>query len=151
MLRAELDLARARLADRRDDPGAGPALASAVSRQPEDSTPYHLAHGLLDQTGHYLRHQNANAAASALAETRAIAASSAARRSWNAPTPSSRQPPAAESYSLTRTCRQLRYHAAAAMVTIRRPLRQVSPGLAGRIRTMLVQRGCSRCSVPARR
>jgi class 3 adenylate cyclase/tetratricopeptide (TPR) repeat protein len=73
MLHAERDLARARLADRRDDPGAGPALTAAISRQREDSTPYHLAHGLLDQTGHYLRHDNAGAAACALAEARAIA------------------------------------------------------------------------------
>jgi class 3 adenylate cyclase/tetratricopeptide (TPR) repeat protein len=73
MLRAEHDLARARLADCRSDPGAGPALTAAISRQREDSTPYHLAHGLLDQTGHYLRHDNADAAAGALAEARALA------------------------------------------------------------------------------
>lgn len=73
MLRAELDLARARLADRSGDPGAGPALTAAINRQREDSTPYHLAYGLLDQAEYYLRHQNADAAADALAEARAIA------------------------------------------------------------------------------
>jgi len=73
MLRAERDLARARLAERRDDPGAGSVLAAAINRQRQDSTPYHLAHGLLDQSGYYLRHENADAAADALAEARAIA------------------------------------------------------------------------------
>jgi hypothetical protein len=53
--------------------GGGPALTAAINRQREDSTPYHLAHGLLDQTGHYLRQENADAAAGALAEARAIA------------------------------------------------------------------------------
>ena len=73
MLRAERDLARARLAERRDDPGAGSVLAAAINRQRQDSTPYHLAHGLLDQSGYYLCHENADAAADALAEARAIA------------------------------------------------------------------------------
>jgi hypothetical protein len=73
MLRAERDLARAWLADRSGDPGAGPALTAAINRQREDSTPYHLAYGLLDQAGHYLRHENADAAAGALTEARAIA------------------------------------------------------------------------------
>jgi hypothetical protein len=73
MLRAERDLAQARLAGLRGDPGAGVALTAAINRQREDSTPYHLAHGLLDQAEYYLHHENAAAATDALAETRDIA------------------------------------------------------------------------------
>jgi class 3 adenylate cyclase/tetratricopeptide (TPR) repeat protein len=72
MLRAERDLARARLADHAGDPGVGQALAAAIDRQREDSTPYHLAHGLLDQAEYHLRHENAAAAGDALAKARAI-------------------------------------------------------------------------------
>ena len=72
-LEATIRSAAAWLADRRGEPGAGPALAAAINRQREDSTPYHLAHGLLDQSRYYLRHENADAAGDALAEARAIA------------------------------------------------------------------------------
>jgi class 3 adenylate cyclase/tetratricopeptide (TPR) repeat protein len=73
MLRAERDLVKAWLAGLHRDPGAGVALTAAINRQREDSTPYHLAHGLLDQAEYYLRHENAAAATDALAETRDIA------------------------------------------------------------------------------
>jgi hypothetical protein len=50
MLRAERDLARARLATLEvGQDAAGAALASAVAWLRQQSTPYHLAHGLLDR------------------------------------------------------------------------------------------------------
>jgi hypothetical protein len=68
MLRAERDLARARLA--RDD---GTELAAAITAQRELSTPYHLAHGLLDYAAVLSRRGEAEAAAAAAAEATAIA------------------------------------------------------------------------------
>jgi class 3 adenylate cyclase len=50
--RAERDLARARLAASGGDPGTGAALAVAVTGLRQHSTPYHLAHGLLDYATH---------------------------------------------------------------------------------------------------
>jgi len=74
MLRAERDLTRARLADRDGDPAAGRAFAAAVTHLREQSTPYHLAHGLLDHAQYLLRHHDAGAAALFVAEARDIAA-----------------------------------------------------------------------------
>jgi hypothetical protein len=64
MQRAERDLARARLAAA--DPGAAAAFASAISGLRELSTPYHLAHGLLDYAGYLTRLGDAEAAAAAV-------------------------------------------------------------------------------------
>ena len=52
MLRAERDLVRARLAAHDGDPAAAAAFAAAISGLREQSTPYHLAHGLLDHAQH---------------------------------------------------------------------------------------------------
>jgi class 3 adenylate cyclase/predicted ATPase len=74
MLRAERDLVRARLTA--GDSGQGAAAAAfdaAISGLRELSTPYHLAHGLLDHA-EYLRHRGeAEAAAAAVEEARGIA------------------------------------------------------------------------------
>jgi len=70
MLRAERDLARARLAIADDEPAAAVAFADAVTGLRERSTPYHLAHGLLDYA-EYLARQG-DAAGSAIAEARDI-------------------------------------------------------------------------------
>jgi class 3 adenylate cyclase len=88
MLRAERDLARARLAtsagasaDPDGDPAnpvgapvAAAAFTAAIARLREQSTPYHLAHGLLDYAHYLLRHDDAAAAAIAIEEARDIAA-----------------------------------------------------------------------------
>jgi|SRR5580704_7132752 hypothetical protein len=73
MLRAERDLARARLADARLADGDGGqdaavAFAAAISSLREQSTPYHLAHGLLDHAAHLLRTDEDEAAAAAISE-----------------------------------------------------------------------------------
>jgi hypothetical protein len=73
MLRAEHDLARARLAAAGGDPDAGPAFAAAISGLRKLSTPYHLAHGLLDHAGYLTRLGNAEAAAAAIGEAAGIA------------------------------------------------------------------------------
>jgi hypothetical protein len=73
MQRAERDLARARLAAANGDPDAGPAFAAAISGLRELSTPYHLAHGLLDHVGYLTRLGDAEAAAAAVGEARDIA------------------------------------------------------------------------------
>jgi class 3 adenylate cyclase/tetratricopeptide (TPR) repeat protein len=82
MLRPERDLARARLAVAAGDQAAGPLFASAISGLRELSTPYHLAHGLLDQAGYLTGLQDAtgpanapgldNTAAQAIDEAQAI-------------------------------------------------------------------------------
>ncbi len=72
MLRAERDLARARLAARDGDPAAVAAFAAAITSLREHSTPYHLAYGLLDQAEHLSRHDEPDAAALAIDEGRAI-------------------------------------------------------------------------------
>ncbi len=93
MMRAERDLARARLAtdngpsdngagdkkegdngagDKREgDNGAG--FAAAITSLRELSTPYHLAHGLLDYAGVLMRRGEAEAAGAATEEATAIA------------------------------------------------------------------------------
>jgi hypothetical protein len=74
MQRAERDLARARLADGDGDPAAGPAFAAAIRGLRELSTPYHLAHGLLDHAAHLSHLGDGQAAATAADEAVGIAA-----------------------------------------------------------------------------
>jgi predicted ATPase len=73
MLRAERNLVRARLADHDGDQGAAASFAAAIDGLRELSTPYHLAHGLLDQAQHLSRAGDAAAAAAAIDEARGIA------------------------------------------------------------------------------
>ena len=73
MLRAERDLARARLAAGDGDPAAAAAFALAISSLRELSTPYHLGHGLLDHAQYFTCMHDAEAAAGALSEARTIA------------------------------------------------------------------------------
>jgi class 3 adenylate cyclase/tetratricopeptide (TPR) repeat protein len=73
MLRAERDLARVRLAARDDDPAAKQKFASAISGLREMSTPYHLAHGLLDHAQYLTRLRDGEAAEAAASEARDIA------------------------------------------------------------------------------
>jgi len=70
VLRPERNLALARLADA--DQGAGSLFASAISGLRELSTPYHLAHGLLDYAGFLTGVGDAIAAAQAIDEAVAI-------------------------------------------------------------------------------
>jgi class 3 adenylate cyclase/tetratricopeptide (TPR) repeat protein len=73
MLRAERDLARARLASKNGDRAASASFASAIGSLREGSTPYHLAHGLLDY-GHHLRQlRDTEAATAVIGEARRIA------------------------------------------------------------------------------
>jgi class 3 adenylate cyclase/tetratricopeptide (TPR) repeat protein len=72
MLRAERDLAHARLAAERGDPDAGKAFAGAIGSMRRMSTPYHLAHGLLDHA-EFLRGDGASGAEAAVAEARELA------------------------------------------------------------------------------
>ncbi len=73
MMRAERDLVGARLAADGGDPGAGAAFGAAISGMRALSTPYHLAHGLLDHAGYLIRAGDADAAAEAVSEARDIA------------------------------------------------------------------------------
>jgi hypothetical protein len=73
MLRAERDLVRARLAAGNSDPAAAASFAAAVGSLRELSTPYHLAHGLLDYAHYLARAGDAESAAAAIEEARAIA------------------------------------------------------------------------------
>jgi class 3 adenylate cyclase/predicted ATPase len=73
MLRAERDLARAYLADQHADPDAMASSAAAIASLREYSTPYHLAHGLLDHAQRLSRRGDAEAAAAAADEAREIA------------------------------------------------------------------------------
>jgi class 3 adenylate cyclase/predicted ATPase len=73
MQRAERDLARARLTAADGDPDAGAALAAAVAGLRELSTPYHLAHGLLDHAEYLTQRGDAEAGEAAIAEARDIA------------------------------------------------------------------------------
>jgi tetratricopeptide (TPR) repeat protein len=72
MLRADRDLARARLTAHDGDQGAAAAFSAAVSGLRELSTPYHLAHGLLDHAAYLTRMGDADAAAPAIGEARDI-------------------------------------------------------------------------------
>ena len=73
MLRAERDLARARLAAGDGAPAAAAPFTAAIGGLRELSTPYHLAHGLLDHAVYLTRMGDAEAAAAAIKEARAIA------------------------------------------------------------------------------
>jgi hypothetical protein len=74
MLRAERELARARLATLDAAPdAAGAALAGAVAGLRQQSTPYHLAHGLLDHAAWLTAHGDGRTAEAAVTEATAIA------------------------------------------------------------------------------
>jgi hypothetical protein len=73
MLRAERDLARARLAAGAGGQDVAAAFAAAISSLREQSTPYHLAHGLLDHAQYLTRLHDAEAASFAANEARTIA------------------------------------------------------------------------------
>jgi class 3 adenylate cyclase/predicted ATPase len=73
MQRAERDLVRARLAAGDGDPAGAASFATAISGLRELSTPYHLAHGLLDHASFLIRMGDARAAAAAIDEARDIA------------------------------------------------------------------------------
>jgi class 3 adenylate cyclase/tetratricopeptide (TPR) repeat protein len=74
MQRAERDLARARLTTGDGGPEAGAAFAAAIAGLRLHSTPYHLAHGLLDHAEHLLRLGDDEAVTGATGEARGIAA-----------------------------------------------------------------------------
>ena len=71
-LRAERDLARARLAAHDGDQAAAAAFAAAIASLRERSTPYHLAHGLLDHAHYHLQQGDGQAPTQAIDEARAI-------------------------------------------------------------------------------
>jgi class 3 adenylate cyclase/predicted ATPase len=73
MQRAERDLVRARLAAADGNPGAGAAFAAAITALRQHSTPYHLAHGLLDHAEYLLRRDDDEAAGAAISEACDIA------------------------------------------------------------------------------
>jgi len=76
MLRAERELVRARLAASDGDAGAAGSFTAAIAGLREQSTPYHLAHGLLDRAEYLLVSGNPEAAGDA--ETASDAAAAAA-------------------------------------------------------------------------
>jgi len=73
MQRAERDLARARLSAAGGDPDADPAFAAAIDGLRQHSTPYHLAHGLLDHAAHLAACGDTEASAAAADEAAGIA------------------------------------------------------------------------------
>ena len=73
MQRAERDLARARRTANDGDPAAAAAFAAAIAGLREHSTPYHLAHGLLDHATYLLRTGDDEAAGAAIGEAVGIA------------------------------------------------------------------------------
>ena len=73
ILRVERDLVRIRLAACDGDPGSEAGFAAAIGGLRELSTPYHLAHGLLDYAQYLARVGDAEGAAAALQEAREIA------------------------------------------------------------------------------
>jgi class 3 adenylate cyclase len=73
MQRAERDLVHARLAASGGDPAAAEPFAAAISSLRELSTPYHLAHGLLDHASYLTRLGDTQGAAAAIGEARDIA------------------------------------------------------------------------------
>jgi hypothetical protein len=74
MQRAERDLARARRTAADGGPDTGAAFTTAIAGLREHSTPYHLAHGLLDHAEYLTRLGDTEAAETAIAEARDIAA-----------------------------------------------------------------------------
>jgi hypothetical protein len=73
MLLAERDLTRARMAARDDAGDAAAAFQAAIKSLRDGSTPYHLAHGLLDHAEFLLRTGDAEAATAAAEEARGVA------------------------------------------------------------------------------
>ncbi len=73
MLCAEQALARARLNGADGSDTAADAFIAAIAGQRERSTPYHLAHGLLDHAQYLARRGDGEAAALAVGEAQAIA------------------------------------------------------------------------------
>jgi class 3 adenylate cyclase/tetratricopeptide (TPR) repeat protein len=73
MLRAERDLARARQAAADGDAGADAAFTAAMVGLLHRSTPYHLAHGLLDCAAHLRTAGDEAAAVANIGEARGIA------------------------------------------------------------------------------
>jgi hypothetical protein len=73
MLTAERELVRVRLASADSTADAAAAFAASVSTVRELSTPYHLAHGLLDHAAFLLGQGDADAAALTTDEARDIA------------------------------------------------------------------------------
>jgi hypothetical protein len=74
MLRAERDLARTRLAGEAGRAADGAALTAAVAGLRRHSTPYHLAHGLLDHAARLIARGEPQDAAAAIGEAAGIAA-----------------------------------------------------------------------------
>ena len=74
MERAERDLARARLTTGDAGPGTAVAFTAAITGLREHSTPYHLAHGLLDHAQYLIRLGDTEAAETAIGEASGIAA-----------------------------------------------------------------------------
>ena len=95
MLRAERDLARARLAASASDgdQAAAARLAAAISSLRELSTPYHLAHGLLDHADYLTRLGDTDAAASAPSKPAPSQASCAAAAPGPGRRPDARRTP----------------------------------------------------------
>jgi class 3 adenylate cyclase/tetratricopeptide (TPR) repeat protein len=101
LLRAERVLTRARLADTRGDPDANIALDRAVAALRQASSPYHLAHGLLDYAEHLTKRGDWAIGQPLVNEARAIAKQLRAqplldRSDQNAGDPEGRQEPAAQ-------------------------------------------------------
>ncbi len=71
MLRAERDLARARRVARSGEPApGGTSFTAAIRGVREHSTPYHLAHGLLDHAEYLLSQPDTDGTADAAAALR---------------------------------------------------------------------------------
>jgi hypothetical protein len=73
MLRAERDLVLARVAARNRAQQAGEAFATAIRGLRDLSTPYHLAHGLIDHARYLRERGESDATAEAIEEARSIA------------------------------------------------------------------------------
>jgi class 3 adenylate cyclase/tetratricopeptide (TPR) repeat protein len=73
MQQAERDLVHARLAASRNDPDAKATFSDAVAGLRSKSTPYHLAHGLLDHAEYLTGIGDHEGAAAAVSEARVIA------------------------------------------------------------------------------
>ena len=73
MLRTERNLVRVRLAASDSDPATAASFADAISGLREHSTPYHLAHGLLDQAQSLTQLGDTEAAEAAITEAHDIA------------------------------------------------------------------------------
>ena len=87
MLRAERDLVRARLADGDGDEAAAAAFTAAISGLRELSTPYHLAHGLLDHAQYLSRRVTPRPPRWPSTRPAASPSGCAASRCWTGPPP----------------------------------------------------------------